>query len=110
MYSYIFTALHCPTTSDVLSARPYTAPPRTRSDTTRSVPVPLGAPSAAGSHAHPARCTPPPSQRGQILPTHALQLKVQRAWRNATARDAGLAMSMRFAKAPDGKGYEPVLG
>ena len=47
---------------------------------------------------------------GQILPTHALQLKVQRAWRNATARDAGLAMSMRFAKAPDGKGYEPVLG
>ena len=45
---------------------------------------------------------------GQILPTHALQLKVQRAWRNATARDAGLAMSMRFAKAPDGKGYEPV--
>ena len=45
---------------------------------------------------------------GQILPTHALQLKVQRAWRNATARDAGLTMSMRFAKAPDGKGYEPV--
>ena len=66
--TYVFTALHCPTTSDVLSARPYTAPPRTRSDTTRSVPVPLGAPSA------------------------------------------GLAMSMRFAKAPDGKGYQPVLG
>ena len=50
------------------------------------------------------------SEVGPDPADHALQLKVQRAWRNATARDAGLAMSMRFAKAPDGKGYEPVLG
>ena len=34
----------------------------TRSDTTRSVPLPFGAPSDRGSHDQPARCTPPPSQ------------------------------------------------
>ena len=43
---------------------------------------------------------------GQILPSPRLQLRVQRAWRNATEANPGFA-HIRFAKARDGRGYEP---